>query len=183
MAWLRDEVWFDTDVLWFREQPRKPFVPLALESAFATPALDPSLATPISNGLEESRRRRLAAQSARKRRLATRTMPAMALVIGSATMLPIAAFRQSSGGQDSAALQEDPPSLTFRLGPARLELPEPLFLRQAAPVRKPAATKITPATRCPAYGSPTDVARCQSTLAAFVAGVTLAAAGLRTGAP
>ena len=35
MAWLRDEVWFDTDVLWFREQPRKPFAPLALESAFA----------------------------------------------------------------------------------------------------------------------------------------------------
>jgi hypothetical protein len=147
MAWLRDEVWFEPDVLWFREQPRKPFVPLALESAFAAPALDSSLAAPISNGLEESRRRRLAAQSARKRRLATRTMPAMALVIGSATMLPIAAFRQSSGGQDSAALQEDPPSLTFRLGPARLELPEPLFLRQGAPVRKPAATKVTPATK------------------------------------
>ena len=83
MAWLRDEVWFDTDVLWFREQPRKPFVPLALESAFATHALDPSLSVPVSNGLEESRRRRLAAKSARKRRLATRTVPAMALVLGS----------------------------------------------------------------------------------------------------
>ena len=146
MAWLRDEVWFDTDVLWFREQPRKPFVPLALESAFATHALDPSLSIPVSNGLEESRRRRLAAKSARKRRLATRTVPAMALVLGSSTMLPIAAFRQSSGGRDGAALQEDPPSLTFRLGPARLELPEPLFLRQGAPVRRPAATKVTPAT-------------------------------------
>ena len=52
MAWLRDEVWFDTDVLWFREQPRKPFVPLALESAFATHALDPSLVDP---GLERPR--------------------------------------------------------------------------------------------------------------------------------
>ena len=99
MAWLRDEVWFETDVLWFREQPRKPFVPLALESAFATHALDPSLSIPVSNGLEESRRRRLAAKSARKRRLATRTVPAMALVLGSSTMLPIAAFRQSSGGR------------------------------------------------------------------------------------
>ena len=38
------------------------------------------------------------------------------------------------------------PSLTFRLGPARLELPEPLFLRQGAPVRQAAATKATPAT-------------------------------------
>ena len=95
MAWLRDEVWFDTDVLWFREQPRKPFVPLALESAFATDALDPSLSIPVSNGLEESRRRRLAAKSARKRRHATRTVPAVALVLGSATMLPIAAFRHN----------------------------------------------------------------------------------------
>src|SRR6187455_1073709 len=142
MAWLRDEVWFDTDVLWFREQPRKPFVPLALESAFAIPALDPGLSVPVSNGLEESRRRRLAAQSARKRRLATRTVPAMALVLGSSTMLPIAAFRQSSGRTDGSALQEDPPSLTFRLGPARLELPEPLFLRQAAPVRHAVAAKV-----------------------------------------
>ena len=96
MAWLRDEVWFDTDVLWFREQPRKPFVPLALESAFATHALDPSLSVPVSNGLEESRRRRLAAKSARRRRLATRTVPAMALVLGSSTMLSIAAFRPST---------------------------------------------------------------------------------------
>src|SRR3954453_11266040 len=114
MAWLRDEVWFDgdTDVLWFREQPRKPFVPLALESAFATHALDPPSSVPVSNGLEESRRRRLAAKSARKRRRATRTVPAMALVLGSSTMLPIAAFRQSGGGGDRAALQEDPPSLT-----------------------------------------------------------------------
>ena len=109
-------------------------------------ALDPSLSTPISNGLEESRRRRLAAKSARKRRLATRTVPAMALVLGSATMLPIAAFRQSSGGRDGAALQEDPPSLTFRLGPARLELPEPLFLRQGAPVRQAVRARLTPAT-------------------------------------
>ena len=146
MAWLRDEVWFDTDVLWFREQPRRPFVPLALESAFVARALDPSVAIPVSNGLEESRRRRLAAQSARKRRLATRTVPAVALVLGSATMLPIAAFRQASAGQDGSVLQEDPPSLTFRLGPARYELPEPLFIRQGAPVRRAAATRVTPAT-------------------------------------
>src|SRR3954449_13607616 len=106
MGWLRDEVWFDidTDVLWFREQPRKPFAPLALESAFATRALEPSLSIPVSNGLEESRRRRLAAKSARKRRLATRTVPAMALVLGSSTMLPIAAFRESNGRADGAAL-------------------------------------------------------------------------------
>src|SRR3954449_5754989 len=101
MGWLRDEVWFDidTDVLWFREQPRKPFAPLALESAF-TATFEPALA-PVANGLEESRRRRHQAQAARKRRLATRTVPAVALVLGSATMLPIAAFALGAGGRET----------------------------------------------------------------------------------
>ena len=132
MAWLRDEVWFETDVLWFREQPRRPFVPQALESAFAVDAFDASLLGPVANGLEASRRRRLAAKSARRRRHATRTMPAVALVLGSATMLPIAAIRHSSGG-GSGPLQEDPPSLSFRLDVGRLGVSEPPFLRDGAP--------------------------------------------------
>ena len=146
MAWLRDEVWFETDVLWFREQPRRPFVPQALESAFALDALDPSLVGPVANGLEASRRRRLAAKSARRRRHATRTVPAVALVLGSATMLPIAAIRHNSGG-GAGPLQEDPPSLSFRLDVGRLGVSEPPFLRDGTPRRVVvAAPKLTRAS-------------------------------------
>jgi hypothetical protein len=134
MAWLRDEVWFEADVLWFREQPRRPFVPLALESAFAGDALDPSFDGPVSNGLEESRRRRLQAKSARRRRHATRTVPAVALVLGSATMLPIGVYRHSNGA-GAGPLQEDPPSLSFRLDVDRLGVSEPQFLRDMTPRR------------------------------------------------
>jgi hypothetical protein len=130
MGWRRDEVWFDPDVLWFREQPRKPFAALALAvPAFGTSALESSFSVPIATGLEASRQRRLTAQAARRRRLATRTVPAVALVLGSATMLPIAAFRHS-GGQDAGPLLEDPPSLTFRLDLGGI--PEAPFLRQDA---------------------------------------------------
>ena len=100
MGWRRDEVWFDTDVLWFREQPRKPFAALALEvPALAAGWLEPPLLMPIATGLEASRQRRQSAQAARRRRLATRTVPAVALVLGSATMLPISAFRHAAAGR------------------------------------------------------------------------------------
>ena len=142
MGWLRDEVWFEADVLWFREQPRRPFVPFALESAFAVSALDPGLSLPMANGLEASRRRREAAKAARRRRHATRTVPAVALVLGSATMLPIGALRASGGGEGLGPLQEDPPSLTFRLGVGRLGVSEPPFLRDSAPAsREPVEPK------------------------------------------
>ena len=131
MGWRRDEVWFDTDVLWFREQPRRPFGALALEvPAFAANALEPALSCRSRRGSTASRQRRLAAQAARRRRLATRTVPAVALVLGSATMLPISALRHGSGGQDAGPLQEDPPSLTFRFDLAGLEVPEAPFLAQ-----------------------------------------------------
>ena len=140
MSWTRNEVWFDIDVLWFREQPTGPFSVLAFElPAFAR---DPDLAKPIETGLAASRQRRLQAQAARKRRLATRTVPAVALVLGSATMLPIAAFRNGGRGEEAGPLQEDPPSLTFRLDVGRLEVPELPFLRSGAPARKPAARKL-----------------------------------------
>jgi murein endopeptidase len=62
------------------------------------------------------------AQAARKRRLATRTVPAVALVLGSASMLSFAALRPANAGQRGGALEEDPPSLTFRFGFAGLEV-------------------------------------------------------------
>jgi hypothetical protein len=50
-------------------------------------------------------------------------VPAVALVVGSAAMLPVAALRHFAGGQDAGPLQEDPPSLTFRLDGLRAEFP------------------------------------------------------------
>ena len=108
MTWSPGELWLDADVLWFRE---------ALPAtAGAGPALDPPLFLPAPNGLEASRRRRAAARVSRRRRqLATRTVPAVALVVGSATMLPIAWLRHGDAARGAQPLQEDPPSLTHRL--------------------------------------------------------------------
>ena len=79
---------------------------------------------PIQTGLEASLRRRQAKQAARRRRLTTRTIPAVALVVGSATMLPIAALR-SDGAQNAGPLREDPPSQSFRLNFPLLEVRAP----------------------------------------------------------
>jgi len=135
MAWRVDEVWLDAEMLWFRE----PMRPLAGAPALAVPAfvhgaLEPALFAPIPTGLDASQRRRVAARTARRRRLATRTVPAVALVLGSATMLPIAALRH--GGGSGQALQEDPPSLTFRLDEFQFRLP-----------RKPTRAETTRTTR------------------------------------
>ena len=122
MAWRSGEEWLETDVLWFREQPRGPGgLALAVPAAFELPEL-PRFG-PAETGLDASRRRRLEAATARKRRLATRTVPAVALVLGSATMLPIGALRQRGAGAE-VPLAEDPPSLTFRVDEFRFQLPE-----------------------------------------------------------
>jgi hypothetical protein len=147
MAWRVDEVWLDTDMLWFREEPPRGFGRIALAvPAFVPGALEPALFAPIPTGLEVSQRRRLAARTARRRRLATRTVPAVALVLGSATMLPITALRH--GGGTAEPLQEDPPSLTFRFDDFRFQLP-------TAPPR----TARTEATRATARAS--ELARIQ----------------------
>src|SRR5262245_16977236 len=116
MAWRSGEVWFDADVLWFREQPRSLGELAVAGGAIHLPRFD--------TGLEASRRRRFAAESARKRTFARRTLPAAAVVIGSSVVLPMSALRQRSGAQDAAPLPEDPPSLTFRLEyPVQLHAP------------------------------------------------------------
>ena len=127
MAWRSDEVWLDVEVNWFREPA------LAPAGAAALPEL-PRFG-PAETGLEASRRRRLQRQAERRRRLATRTVPAVALVVGSATMLPIAALRSRGAEQELVPLPEDPPSLTFRLGGEfQFQLPE----RKAAPRKEEA---------------------------------------------
>jgi hypothetical protein len=142
MGWRPDEVWLDTDVLWFREKPREPFAVLSLTvPAFVSGGLEASFFVPAATGLEASRQRRLARQAARRRRLLTRTVPAVALVLGSATMLPIAALRQGSGTRDPGPLQADPPSLAFRLNDERVARGTP-GSRAGASSREPAARTV-----------------------------------------
>ena len=107
MAWRPGELWFDADVLWFRERPRSLGALAVAGGAIDLPRFD--------TGLEASRRRRFAAEAARKRRFATRTMPAAAVVIGSSVVLPVSGLRQRGVAPDGLPLPEDPPSLTFRL--------------------------------------------------------------------
>jgi Penicillin-insensitive murein endopeptidase len=118
MTWRIGEVWLEADMLWFRERPP------ALAAAGVADVELPRFG-PAETGLDASRRRRLQAKAARRRRLATRTVPAVALVVGSSTMLPIAAFRHRGGGEDAGPLLEDPPSLTFGLDDFGFRLPEP----------------------------------------------------------
>ena len=147
MGWRSNEVWLDTEVLWFREQPRRPYGGLSIAvPGLATDWFEPAPFMPIETGLAASRQRRLAKQAARRRRRAT--VPTVALVLGSATMLPVSPLRHGGGGQDAGPLQADPPSLTFRLDGARSEIPE-------APVPRVASSK--PAARAPARE--TSVAR------------------------
>jgi murein endopeptidase len=145
MGWRSDEVWLETELLWFREQPRMPFGLAALTApAGAADALEPLPFLPVYTGLEASRARRLAWQAARRRRFATRTLPAVALVVGSATMLPIAALRHAGSGPDAGPLQEDPPSLTFRIGDLHTEVPMSVR-RKGDP--KAAAARVSPRAR------------------------------------
>jgi hypothetical protein len=111
MGWRRGEVWFDIDGLWGSEPA------LALPAAIELPRFGPA-----ETGLDASRRRRHAARTARKRRFQTRTVPAVAVVVGSSAVLPIAALRQRAS-YEALPLPEDPPSLTLRrespVAPAR----------------------------------------------------------------
>jgi hypothetical protein len=135
MTWRPGELWLDTDVLWFREAGG------AFGAAIAVDALRATLFVPAATGLEASRRRRLAAEAARRRkRLASRTVPAVALVVGSATMLPIAWLRHGESAQGARPLQEDPPSLTFRLNGTELTeaVDAPLRRWAAASLKAPA---------------------------------------------
>ena len=120
MGWRSGEVWFDADVLWFREQPGSLGSLAVSGGAIELPRFD--------TGLGASRRRRFAAESERKRRFAARTAPAIAVVVGSSVVLPVSALRQRGGAQDALPLPEDPPSLTFGLE-------SPLQLRDRDPSR------------------------------------------------
>ena len=141
MSWRLGEVWLDTNVLWFREQPRTRFGAPASAAGGAVALPELPRFGPAETGLDASRRRRLAVRAARRRRRATRAVPAVALVVGSATMLPIAALRHRGGTEFAGPVPEDPPSLIlreqfgfdFRL--SETEPAEPAVTPAAKPVR------------------------------------------------
>jgi hypothetical protein len=113
MAWRRDEIWFDMELLWFGDRPVARGglgASLALEapSFFGTGA---ALVVEIPNGLAASRLRR--AQLQRRRQV--RRTRAAALVVAPAAMLTLAAPRLGGSSSAARALQEDPPTLA--LGP------------------------------------------------------------------
>jgi hypothetical protein len=137
MAWRIGEVWLDAELFWFRDQRQAAAGAPAL--AVAGAAVELPRFGPAETGLDASRRRRAAADAARRRRLATRTVPAVALVLGSATMLPIAALRNRAPGPEAGPLLEDPPSLTFRADEFGFRLPEK---PPAAPVRAQASEAV-----------------------------------------
>ena len=157
MSWRLGEVWLDTNVLWFREQPRTRFGAPAPAAGGAVALPELPRFGPAETGLDASRRRRLAVRAARRRRRATRAVPAVALVVGSATMLPIAALRHRGGTEFAGPVPEDPPSLIlreqfgfdFRL--PETEPAEPADTRAAKPVRVVAPRHVgRPSVRRPA---------------------------------
>ncbi len=145
MSWRFDEVWLDADIVWFRDERRAPGAAFTLTvPAFVNRGPVPRSFMPVATGLEASQTRRLARQAARRRRFATRTLPAVALLVGSATMIPIHAFRQGGAPRDFGPLTEDPPSLSFGLDLSRFAAPEVPSVRAASTSAKRASvfTKV-----------------------------------------
>jgi Penicillin-insensitive murein endopeptidase len=141
MGWRRGEVWFDTEVVWFGERARSR---LALAApSFAALAAGGAFAPTIPSGLAASRQRR--AQRRHKER--SRRAGAAALLIGSASILPLAAHRYGSTAAAALGLAEDPPSATFRFGPGGLEVAESSVPPQVRRLRAEAAADRAAAAR------------------------------------
>ena len=134
MGWQANEVWFDTDVRWFREQPRKPFgrsqwtcrrLPRARSVHLSPPRSRPGSRLRGSGGRQ--RRPHAGAASPRVRCLRPRWCSGR----------PRCSRSRRSGhddGEHAGPLQEDPPSLTFRFGLEGSGLLEaPLPPRQSSP--------------------------------------------------
>src|ERR1044071_4336492 len=86
MGWRREEVWLQTEVLWFSEAPA-----VAVGGGFASvPAFRPALAP----GLAASRRRR----DEWRRRRYTRRARATVLALSPAVILPFAWLRTNAHG-------------------------------------------------------------------------------------
>jgi murein endopeptidase len=112
MSWRQDEIWLDTDLLWFREPSLGGAASLESNAPRFSRLAPRALATAIPNGLAESRRRR----AELRRRHRVRKTRAAALVIGPAVMLTLAAPRLGGASRGGEALEEDPPTQTLQPG-------------------------------------------------------------------
>lgn len=153
MGWRQGEIWFDADVLWFREASDGGAGVLATNapSFFALGA--ETLAAAIPNGLAESRRRR----AELRRRRDTRKTRAAAIVVAPAVVLALAAPRLGSASRAGEVLAEDPPSQTLRPRPARraaVEKPEFPAIRwnRATSYGLPYAGSLAGGTQLPLEG-------------------------------
>jgi Penicillin-insensitive murein endopeptidase len=142
MGWRQDEIWLDTDPLWFRErwEAQREALRRNAPAFLGLTAVPQAVAVP--NGLAASRQRR----AELRRRKESRRTRAAALVIAPAAMLTLGGQRYG-GGQADAALTVDPPSLTFRTGVAEPPAPEPEPTAPAKPAR--AERKAAVAVRFP----------------------------------
>jgi Penicillin-insensitive murein endopeptidase len=110
MGWRSDELWFDVDVLWFRESSSRGAISLEVNAPSFVGLSSQALAAAIPAGLTESRRRR-----AELRRLrSTRKARTAAAVIGPAVLLGLVSPRLGNASR-ADVLAQDPPSAT--LGP------------------------------------------------------------------
>jgi hypothetical protein len=132
MGWRDREIWFDVDVLWFREHAAEPAAAFAANAPSFFQLPTDALDEPIPDGLSASRRRRA---HLRRRRDVRRTRTA-ALVVGPAMIVALAAPKLGSASRSGEPLAEDPPSATFRSNEPQADAG-----RRAAqrPLRKPAA--------------------------------------------
>src|SRR3954463_1690546 len=105
MTWRRGEVWLDTDIFWLGGGNRPP------APGGAEPSSLPTLAPPP--GLAASRRRR----DEWTRHRHARRARASAVALSPAVVFALAGLRSDSA-RSTSFLAEDPPSLTFRIGPA-----------------------------------------------------------------
>ena len=121
MGWRRGEIWLDLEPRWFREVTEGGAVLFETNAPSFSGLTLESLTTALPDGLSQSRRRR----AELRQRRATRKVQAVALVVGPAVALSLAAPRLTSGARASGPLVDDPPSRvdSDEKTPARTVLP------------------------------------------------------------
>ena len=137
MGWRPGEVWFDVDVLWFREQGG------GLALAGAAERREPS---PLRPGRDGAQRIAATAAAAAAGREAQACDAHRAGGRARARVGDDASDRRAPrGGQSAAPLDEDPPTLTFRLSDPRLQGLE--LIGGASCGVRAAGREATPASR------------------------------------
>jgi hypothetical protein len=106
MSWRRGEIWLELEPRWFREAAEGGAVLFETNAPSFSRLSVEALTAAIPDGLSRSRRRR----AELRRRRAARKTRAVALVVGPAVALTLAAPRLTSTSRASGTLAEDPPS-------------------------------------------------------------------------